>query len=517
MHDGSGWSDVGDSYSEDRPGRNGGWSPDRWISFLDSILATSADAIIGLEVDGTVSVWTRGAERLLGYAASEVMGRMLLDLVPVWTRHEWEGHLSLVSGGGTVEHAETVATRADGAPVPVSLTLAPALSPTGTVVALSACVRDRTEQELGLETLAEAARRLDEGEALAHVGAWALDGGRDEVQWSQELHRIHGVAPADFGGDLRSHLAPVHDDDRPDVETGIRRALNDGGRFEQEYRICRPNGSVRWVYATAVAVRDGSGQVAGLRGVGQDVTERREAADAVAEALTRERRATEELREADRAKDEFLATVSHELRTPLASILGFGQLAIDHGPTTELVEPIVRNAAQMHRMVERLLDFTRLEAGRVVYRPTTLRLADEVRRCIAALAGLTAGQPVDVDVDPSLCVVADADGLSRVLANLVGNALKFTIDGTPTHVRAGADGSVVVVSVADAGRGVPAELIEKVFERFFQAPDQPPGWRGTGVGLSIARRDVEAMGGRIWCEPGVPGAVFSFTVPRADP
>src|SRR5262249_22199118 len=151
-------------------------------------------------------------------------------------------------------------------------------------------------------------------EALAHVGSWVVDLATGAVQWSEELHRIHGVEPSDFEGTVDAALAYMHADDRP--------AALPRTPVESEFRIVRPDGTVRWLFSRGEDVVDGRGAVIGMRGICQDVTEVHDAAEAIRTAYDRERAAAEHLRAADRVKDEFLATVSHELRTPLTTILG---------------------------------------------------------------------------------------------------------------------------------------------------------------------------------------------------
>jgi signal transduction histidine kinase len=239
-------------------------------------------------------------------------------------------------------------------------------------------------------------------------------------------------------------------------------------------------------------------------------------AEAMRRAYEQERADAEALRSAAALKDDFLSIVSHELRTPLTSILGFATLLEDapEADRPEFAHRIRRNAEEMHHMIERLLDFSRLQGGAVMIRPMRLRLADVVRHAIAGLRNLARADRVDIDVDESLEVVADPDGLTHVLSNLLANAEKFAPVDSRLEVAARPDGGSVEVAVRDHGPGIPLELQSKVFERFFQAGPAPSGRHGTGVGLAIVREYVELLGGRTWCE-SVPGngATFLFTLP----
>jgi PAS domain S-box-containing protein len=457
---------------------------------------------------------------LFGYRAEQVIGWRSIRLFP---ESQWEAHeviLRRALAGEVHGHVEIDIRRRDGLIVPALLTVSPVRDGGGRVIGASVIARDLSEQKEAQATLAESEARLREGESLAHVGGWVFDVATGSVQWSAELHRIHGVEPIDFDGTLAAHLAPAHDEDRPRLEAALAAAVRTQEPVDTEYRIVRPGHRVRWLYTRANPVVDASGSVIGLRGICQDVTDRNAAQQAMQEAYERERAAAEGLRAADQLKDEFLSTVSHELRTPLTAIIGFAQLlrrGIDPAHTPDLVERIQRNADEMRGMVERVLDFSRLQAGEVDLRLTEVALDELVRTTVGDLAGATLDRPVKDSAGSGARVVADPEATAHVLANLVLNAAKFSPAGSVIEVTTTVAGGEAVVMVVDQGPGVPAELRERVFDRFFQGADQPPGKRGTGVGLAIVRRYVELQGGRAWCEetdPG-PGATFCFTLPLA--
>jgi PAS domain S-box-containing protein len=134
-------------------------------------------------------------------------------------------------------------------------------------------VRDVTEQHLAQAALAEAERRLEEGEALAHVGTWLWDVRTSAVQWSTEFHRIHALDPLQFDGTLESHLAVVHPEDRARVRQEMEQSVASGHSFQAEYRIVRPDGEQRLIRARAQPAMGSDGTAVGLRGSGQDVTD----------------------------------------------------------------------------------------------------------------------------------------------------------------------------------------------------------------------------------------------------
>lgn len=265
-----------------------------------------------------------------------------------------------------------------------------------------------------------------------------------------------------------------------------------------------------------VETSDGTIFAAAIR----DASERRTAEKRLQEALDAERVATEQLRTLDALKDEFLSIVSHELRTPLTSIAGFAELILTQELDVEtqrtLLERIRVNAGEMGRMVDQLLAYSRLEAGRVEVHPVEVDVAEAIAEIVANQSGGLAGHEVEVDVEPSLRALADPGALERVLGNLLSNAAKFSRVSEPITVSAETEGDFACIKVRDRGVGIAADEQARIFERFYQASATSRSAKGTGIGLSIAVRYIELQGGSIWVEsePG-EGSTFSFTLPRA--
>ena len=222
--------------------------------------------------------WNHTAERLFGYPADEILGEPCGTLFPDHVRAELQRLIDAVMAGDRVKHFETEIMRKDGMPMPISLSLCPVLDDDGVPVASVLIARDITEQRLAQATLAEVEARVRESEALAHVGAGCGTCGPGAVQWSDEFHRIHGVDPLDFDGTFESHLA-ARPPRRPRAGAARRssESVASGRPFEEEYRVVRPDGEVRVVHARAQPTIGSAGTVLGLRGIGQDVTDRRRA------------------------------------------------------------------------------------------------------------------------------------------------------------------------------------------------------------------------------------------------
>jgi two-component system, OmpR family, phosphate regulon sensor histidine kinase PhoR len=241
-----------------------------------------------------------------------------------------------------------------------------------------------------------------------------------------------------------------------------------------------------------------------------------------ARAYDQERESAEKLARLDRQKGEFLALVSHELRTPLTAVKGFVDTVLEHWPTLpdhrrrELLDRASSNADELNRLVGQLLDFARLDADNVRMTRQRIELAEEVPDVLENLAAALAEHPVEMCIPAGVAILADPNAFADVLTNLLTNAAKFSTAGAPIRVHAEADGDVVLVSVVDQGGGIPLDEQDRVFDRFYQSSSNLPTQRGTGIGLTIAKRFTEMQGGRISLEsePGL-GSTFFVSMPAA--
>lgn len=228
--------------------------------------------------------------------------------------------------------------------------------------------------------------------------------------------------------------------------------------------------------------------------------------------------------ELDRMKNEFIATVSHELRTPMTAVKGALGLLLGGaaGPVTEeqreLLTVAHQNTDRLIRLINDILDLSRIEAGHLELRRVPVQVNDVVAAAVREMEGVRQqrGLELHLHLSPNLPEVeADPDRVGQVLINLLGNAYKFTEPGGRVTVRTLAAGDEVRVQVADTGPGIPPDQLERIFERFQRAPGAATRRAGgTGLGLAIARAIVQGHGGRIWAEsaPG-QGATFTFTLP----
>ena len=273
--------------------------------------------------------------------------------------------------------------------------------------------------------------------------------------------------------------------------------------------LSRPDGTRAAVSVTRSAIRDEAGRVAGIVHVLRDVSAEREV---------------------ERLKEQFLSTVSHELRTPLGFIMGYATTLLlpdapdDKAQVRKCVEVIADASRELERLVNDLLDMTKIGAGSLSVTPSRVRIGPLVRAAVDRIRVRGGRHRFFTSVPASIAPIsADAQRIEQVLYDLLDNAIKYSPDGGAITVRASTQGDDVVISVVDEGLGIAADELPLLFERFYRGRlAQDRGIAGTGLGLAICKGIVTAHGGRIWAESppadaraGGRGTAIRFTVPVA--
>ncbi|HEX8862697.1 MAG TPA: ATP-binding protein [Actinomycetes bacterium] len=318
----------------------------------------------------------------------------------------------------------------------------------------------------------------------------------------------------------------IHPDDREWVVAENERVDATGDPWNVEYRIIAKDGRVVWIRDHAVLVRGERGEPDYWQGYFIDITEQKQAEEALRQALERERQALErerqaarELRALDEMKNTFLDAVSHELRTPLATVIGIALTlqragsSLTEEDTVDLVDRLVANAGKLDRLLADLLDLDRLSKG--ILEP------QRSRTDLAALVGRVAqewrqrtGRRLEVVAEPVVAWV-DSAKVERVVENLLANAGRHTTADTPVWVKVARRDDGVLLAVEDAGGGVPRELRAALFEPFRRGPGAAAHAPGVGIGLSLVARFAELHGGRAWVQDR-PGGGASFQVLLPD-
>jgi PAS domain S-box-containing protein len=379
---------------------------------------------------------------------------------------------------------------------------------------------DVTERVRAEEERRRSDALLREMERIAHIGSWEWDLETGTLWWSEELYEVYGVDPAAGPVTFERFLALLHPGDRVMVQQSVQRALQDGRPFAFDHRVVRPDGHMRSLHGRGRVFRDDNGRPVRMVGSGQDITERKQAEEAL-------RRAKEEAEAANRAKSDFLAVMSHELRTPLNAIGGYAEL-IElgvRGPVTDAqrqdLDRIQHSQRHLLRLINEVLSYARMEAGAVSFDLADVSVAERVGAAEAMVLPQASARGITVErraCAPELVARADPERLQQILLNLLSNAVKFTPSGGRIGIRVEPSDDAVAIRVWDTGFGIAPEKLQTVFEPFVQVGrglSNPMD--GVGLGLAISRDLARGMGGDLSAEstPGA-GSTFTLLLPRVQ-
>jgi PAS domain S-box-containing protein len=502
----------------------------RW----SSVFETAGEGILVLDEEGLIESANSAACAIFGYERAEILGmdaaRLLAD--------EDRGVLDAASEPG-------VRARVTGVCRP------------GTSVALEWSLRafrlgDRTMRTAIVSDLSALVRQQAisrETEEMANVGGWELDFATGKLFWTEQTFRIHGIPPGEPEPDVATAIAFYTPEAQPRVQAAVERGVVCGEPWDLTVELVPRGGGRRWV-RTVGEVQSRDGNPVRAYGALQDVTLLKQAEDEIrqhrdhlqetVEARTAELRLAKESAErANQTKSEFLANMSHELRTPMHAVLSFAKLGLTK-TSLETAEAtasrryfarILESGERLLRLVDDLLDLSKLESGRMNYDFAEHDLAEVAAAAVAELEEMARLRDVRLQcaapAGPCRARI-DRHRMGQVLRNLLSNALRYTPPGRCVRVEVeaqsgpgardpGADRRFVL-RVVDEGVGIPDGELESIFEKFVQSSKTRSGAGGTGLGLPICREIVQAHGGHIFAgHARGGGAVLTVVLPEHVP
>ena len=491
-------------------------------AYFAELARTVPDMVVVIGPDRVRRYISPACEWLLGYPPEEMIGQSPINGIhPDDRATTMEASERLFKGEVSVALTTYRHRHADGHYVWLEAHFATRWNEDGELRDYVGVVRDiggrRREKLLDTERNArirENNRLLQMAEQIANVGHWRVDVQEDTLIWSDQVYRIHGV-DSDFTPTVADGLEFYYEEDRERVSEMVGKAFEEGEDFSFQARIVRPDGELRHVASVGHAETSPTGEVITVFGVFKDITE-----TVVAQEQLRQSR--DEAERASQAKAHFLANMSHEIRTPMNGVIGFADLLLESELADEHHEyarMISDSGKAMLRLLNELLDLSKIEAGRMQLSREAVDYGHLVRSSVRLFEpnAKAKGIALDMEIADDLPEgVGDKLRVRQIILNLIGNAIKFTEEGS-VRIRAREENGKIVIRVIDTGPGIAPDKLNYIFEEFTQLETSaPPGTvgSGTGLGLAIARQLAELMDGELSASSEIgKGSVFTLTLP----
>jgi PAS domain S-box-containing protein len=483
---------------------------------LAAIVESFDDAIISKDLQGVISSWNKGAERLFGYTAEEAIGHSVTMLIPPERFDEEPSILERIRSGREVDHYETVRRRKDGSLIDVSLKVSPIKNEYGQLIGASKIARDITQTKRAQEEIRFQASLLSAVEQA--VIATDLEG--TIIFWNSFAEDLYGWAAAEAIGSNIIALTPAIDSEKRARE--IFSLLKSGQSWSGELLLQKRDGSTFPAMITDSPIVDEKGALIGVVGVSIDITHLKRVEDERARLLEREQEARTEAEEANRLKDEFLAMLSHELRNPLNVVIGYSEILRrtedSQNPrfVRKAAEVIRRNALAQSQLVSDLLDLSRLQMAKLALNRQPVSLTTVIADAIETVKAEAERKSISLDLSIAkdvLIVDGDPIRLGQIAWNLLNNAVKFTPPGGRVTISLCEEGDDARLLIEDTGQGIATEFLPHVFEIFRQADASNERRQGgLGIGLALVKQLAELHRGRVIAESQGVGRGARFIV-----
>jgi len=489
------------------------------------LIDASVDGIFAFDRDCKIIVWNRAMERISGLSNAAALGKRVVDIFPFLREGGSDDcFAAALAGRGSVSENHPYGPSETGV---FESHYSPLLDEHDNVIGGIAVITDITARKQAEDAAHTAYRQLSFHVESSPLAVVEWDSDFRVSRWSASAERLFGWKADEVIGKHVNEWRFVFADD-VDAVALVTNRQREGVEVQgiQRNRNYTRGGTVLFCEWYNSVLRDDRGKLVSVLSLVLDVTARQSAEEERAASLLRERDARRHAEEADRLKDEFLATLSHELRTPLTSILGWASMIrngeVEGNNASRAIETIERNARSQARLIDDLLDVSRIITGNLRLDLHPLNLAPIVEGALDALRPTAdvKGIKLQTHFVPEECLVkGDPNRLRQVIWNLLSNAIKFTQRGGRVSIDLTCVESTARLTVSDTGDGISAEFLPYVFDRFRQAEGSISRKQGgLGLGLAVARHLVELHGGTITAESeGLGnGAVFTVDLPLAQ-
>lgn len=476
---------------------------------LKAIVETAADGIITIDQTGTIESINAAIERIFGYAKEKLIGQDVACLIPGLDQYRHADYVAkYIETGvkkmiGTRREAKGLHQNGHEFPLDISVT---EFQQNGHYF-FTAIIRDITDRKQAEEALRESQERLQMTLEAGSVGIFEVDVQTGTGFWNAFEFALLGIEASEAPQESEKFFSFIHADDRQEFMAVWEKALSNGN-YSHEFRIVRADGEVRWLAGQGHFAFDSKhdGKPARFLGVNYDITERK--------------RIEEALKSADHRKNEFLAMLGHELRNPLAPISAAADILnspkLDEATLSWVREILGRNVAQISRLVDDLLDVSRITRGLVNVELKPVDLNSILRECAETIEPLIQSKQQKFDLrlpEMPLVIPGDRIRLAQVFGNLFNNAVKYSPEGSHIEATVTLERAAAQVDVKDNGMGIHPQLLPQIFDLFTQGERTlARSEGGLGIGLTLVKKLVELHSGKIEAYSDGVGQGSTFTV-----
>jgi len=481
---------------------------------FENLIETIQDCIWEVDPHGHYTYISPRSNDIFGYEPKELIGKTPFDLMsPEEAKRVAETFGALVAKQKPIIALENTNLHKDGHPVVLETNGLPFYDTDGNIKGYRGSDRDITERKKAERSLKESEEKFKAIFDTANDG-FLLASMKDKkfILGNNAICKMTGYTPEEIKSLGVMDLHP--EKDLPYVLDQFEKQARKEKEIANDLPVKRKDGSVFYVDVNSSPVTL-LGETY-LLGVFRDVTERK-AAEAMKDELLHK------VEEANRNKTEYVSGVSHELRTPLASIKGFvstirSDKEMDEATRADFLRIIEEEADRLTRIIEGLLDISRIESGRLKLSTRQFNIIDLITKNIENINPLAASKGIEIQAPHNTApyiVYADQDKTTQIITNLLSNAIKYNKQGGKISIAASEDDGKVRVDIEDTGIGISKEDLTHMFEKFFRVEGSSSETPGTGLGLAVTKSLVEVMGGdiRVNSKPG-EGSRFSFSLPK---
>jgi two-component system, sensor histidine kinase and response regulator len=475
-------------------------------------------ALLMLDPDGFVASWNAGAQRIKGYKADEIIGEHFSRFYsPEDIEREHPAEILRTAAGEGRYEEEGWRVRKDGSRFWAHTVITAIRDEAGKLRGFAKVTRDVSERKENEEALRLSEERFTKAFEHAAIGIALVSPDGHWLKVNAALCHLVGYSAEELMGKTFQDI--THPEDL-EIDLAYVRQVLDGkiNTYRMEKRYFRKDGQIVWVHLGVSLVRDKENRPLYFISQVEDITETKA-------AMARQIELTEKAQAAERAKSEFLAIMSHEIRTPMNGVIGMTSILADtelNEMQRDCVRTITSSGESLLAVINDILDYSKIEVGRMEMESRSFNLRECVEEALDLFAtqirlkNLEAAYLIAPDI-PTL-LIGDPMRLRQVLVNLIGNAVKFTLEGeivVNVECRGRPEGDYeLLFSVADTGIGIPKNGMKRLFQAFQQVDTSTTRrYGGTGLGLVISKRMTELMGGTMWVESESDrGSTFFFTV-----